>query len=137
VHLSLFSQCAVLIALVLLASFFSSSEIGMMSINRYKLRHLVKKNNKQAVRVNQMLARPDRLLGAVLIGNTLASIVSSTMATLIGQHLYGDTGVAIATILLTLIILIFGEMIPKTLAAIYPQQTAFATSLPLPTGQSE
>lgn len=120
-----------LVFLVFLSAFFSGSEIGMMSINRYKLRYLVKKHNKQAIRVNQMLARPDRLLSVVLIGNTLANIVASTIATLIGQHFYGDIGVAGATLLLTIIVLVFAEMTPKTLAAIYPQQVAFACSLPL------
>ena len=121
----------ILIFLIFLSGFFSGSEIGMMSINRYKLRYLVKKQNKQAIRVNQMLARPDRLLSVVLIGNTLANIVSSTIATLIGQRFYGDAGVAVATALLTLVVLVFAEMTPKTLAAIYPQQVAFASSLPL------
>lgn len=130
-HLPLSTLLIVLVFLIFLAAFFSSAEIGMMSINRYKLRHLVKKKNKQAIRVNQMLSRPDRLLSVVLIGNTLANIVASTIATLIGQRFYGDTGVAIATIILTFIILVFGEMTPKTFAAIYPQQVAFATSLPL------
>lgn len=121
----------ILLFLIILAAFFAGTEIGMMSINRYKLKHLVKKDNKQAIRVNQILARPDLLLSVVLIGNTLANIVASTIATLIGQRLYGDLGVAIATALLTFIILVFSEMIPKTFAAIYPQQVAFATSLPL------
>jgi Mg2+/Co2+ transporter CorB len=128
-HLS--TLLIILFFLILLSAFFSSSEIGMMSINRYKLRYLVKKNNKQAIRVNQMLARPDRLLSVVLIGNTLANIVSSTIATLIGQRYYGDAGVAIATVILTIVVLVFAEMTPKTLAAIYPQQVAFATALPL------
>ena len=130
-HLHLSTLFIILFFLIILAAFFSGSEIGMMSINRYKLKYLVKKNNKQAIRVNQMLARPDRLLSVVLIGNTLANIVASTIATLIGQRLYGDAGVAVATVLLTLIVLVFSEMIPKTFAAIYPQQVAFATSLPL------
>ncbi|MDP3269605.1 MAG: HlyC/CorC family transporter [Legionella sp.] len=121
----------ILIFLIVLSGFFSGSEIGMMSINRYKLKYLVKKQNKQAIRVNQMLARPDRLLSVVLIGNTLANIVASTIATLLGQRLYGDWGVAAATIILTIVILVFAEMTPKTLAAIYPQQVAFACSLPL------
>ncbi|HHF7367609.1 TPA: HlyC/CorC family transporter [Legionella bozemanae] len=121
----------ILLFLILLAAFFAATEIGMMSINRYKLKHLVKKENKQATRVNQILSRPDRLLSVVLIGNTLANILASTIATLIGQHIYGDAGIAIATALLTLIILVFAEMIPKTFAAIYPQHVAFATSLPL------
>lgn len=121
----------ILLFLIVLAAFFAGTEIGMMSINRYKLKHLVKKQDKQAIRVNKILSRPDLLLSVVLIGNTLANIVASTIATLIGQRLYGDVGVAIATALLTLIILVFSEMIPKTFAAIYPQQVAFATSLPL------
>lgn len=103
----------------------------MMSLNRYRLRHLVKKNDRRAIRVNQMLAQPDKLLSIVLIGNTFANIVSSTIATLIGQRLYGDMGVAIATILLTIIVLVFAEMAPKTVAAIYPQQIAFASAIPL------
>lgn len=121
----------ILFFLIILAAFFAGTEIGMMSINRYKLKHLVKKNDKQAIRVNRILSRPDLLLSVVLIGNTLANIVASTIATLIGQRLYGDAGVAIATAILTLVILVFSEMIPKTFAAIYPQQVAFATSLPL------
>ncbi|WP_298627466.1 HlyC/CorC family transporter [uncultured Legionella sp.] len=125
------SLLIMLLSLILLSAFFSAAEIGIMSINRYKLRYLVKKNNVQAIRVNRMLARPDRLLSVVLIGNTLANIVASTIATLIGQRYYDDLGVAIATILLTLIILVLSEMTPKTLAAIYPQQVAFASSFPL------
>lgn len=130
-QLSLTTLLIILLLLIILSGFFSGSEIGMMSLNRYRLRHLVKKNDKQAIRVNQMLARPDRLLSVVLIGNTLANIVASTVATLIGQRLYGDAGVAVATLLLTLIILVFSEMTPKTLAALHPQQVAFAVSLPL------
>lgn len=121
----------VLVVLVCVSAFFSASEIGMMSLNRYRLRHLVKKNNKQACRVNQLLAHPDKLLSVVLIGNTLANIVASTVGTLIGQRWNGDAGVAIATALLTLVILIVAEMVPKTLAALYPQRVAFATALPL------
>jgi len=131
VQLSLMIQIIVLIFLILLSGFFAGSEIGMMSLNRYRLRYLVKQNHKQAIRVNQMLARPDKLLSVVLIGNTLANIVASTVATLIGHRIYGEVGVAIATLLLTVIILVFSEMTPKTLAALYPQQVAFASSLPL------
>lgn len=120
-----------LVVLIVFSGFFSGAEIGMMSINRYRLRHLVKKKNKQAIRVNQMLAHPERLLGVVLIGNTLANIIASMVATLIGQRLYGDMGVAVATVLLTFFVLVFSEMTPKTLAALHPQQVAFATSLPL------
>lgn len=127
-QLSLSTLSGILLLLIVFSGFFSGAEIGMMSLNRYRLRHLVKKNNKQAIRVNRLLAHPDRLLSVVLIGNTLANIVASTVATLIGQRLYGDIGVAVATVLLTLIVLIFSEMTPKTLAALHPQPVAFACS---------
>ena len=103
----------------------------MMSINIYRLRHLVKKNNKQARRVHHLLQHPDKLLSVILIGNTLANIVASTLATLIGQRVFGDSGVIVSTVLLTLCILIFSEMAPKTLAALYPQRVAFFCVLPL------
>lgn len=128
---SLTSLIIILLILVIFSAFFSGSEIGMMSLNRYRLRYLVKKNHKQAIRVNQMLQRPDKLLSVVLIGNTLANIVASMIATLIGQRMSGEWGVAVATLLLTIIILVFAEMTPKTLAAIHPQQVAFLCSLPL------
>jgi Mg2+/Co2+ transporter CorB len=131
VQLSLSTLLCILVLLVVFSGFFSGAEIGMMSLNRYRLRHLVKKKHKQAMRVNQLLMHPDRLLSVVLIGNTLANIVASTVATLIGQRLYGDVGVAGATALLALVVLVFSEMTPKTLAAIHPQQVAFASSLPL------
>lgn len=114
--------------LIVLAAFFSAAEIGMMSLNRYRLRHLVKNNHRQAKRVNRLLARPERLLGVVLIGSTAANILASMVSTLIGQQLYGHAGVAIATGLLTFVILVFAEMAPKTLAALYSERVAFACS---------
>lgn len=129
--MSLLLLFLIVIILIVLSAFFSAAEIGVMSLNRYRLRHLVKKNHKQAKRVNQMLMHPERLLSIVLIGNTLSNIIASMAATLIGQHLYGETGVFIATIILTFLILIFSEMTPKTFAALYPQQVAFICSLPL------
>ena len=128
---SITTLLCILVLLVIFSGFFSGAEIGMMSLNRYRLRHLVKKKNKQAIRVNRVLAHPDRLLSVVLIGNTLANIIASMVATLIGQRLYGDAGVIGATALLTLIVLVFSEMTPKTFAAIHPQQVAFISSLPL------
>lgn len=130
-QLSTHTLLIILFFMLLVSAFFSGSEIGMMSLNRYRLRYLVKKNNKHAIRVNQMLMRPDRLLSVVLIGNTLGNIVATTAATLIAQRLYGDLGVAVATALLTLVILIFSEMAPKTLAAMYPEKVAFLCSFPL------
>ena len=131
VQLSLLTLSIILLVLILLSAFFSGSEIGMMSLNRYRLKHLVKEKNHQAMRVNQLLQRPDRLLSVILIGNTFANIIASMVATLIGQRLYGDAGVAVAAVILTLVILVISEMTPKTLAALYPQKIAFLASLPL------
>ncbi|OGV26478.1 MAG: magnesium/cobalt efflux protein [Legionellales bacterium RIFCSPHIGHO2_12_FULL_37_14] len=118
----------ILFILIVLSGFFSASEIGMMSLNRYRLKHLVKKGNLKAIRVSNMLKRPDYLLSVVLIGNTLGNIFASTIATLLGQKLYGDLGVVTATSLLTIVILVFAEMAPKTVAAVYPEKVAFFTS---------
>ncbi len=130
-QLSLTTLFLIVIGLVIVSAFFSAAEIGIMSLNRYRLRHLVKKNIKSAVRVNQMLTHPDKLLGLILIGNTLCNIIAATAATLIGHKLYGETGVFIATSILTLIVLVFAEMTPKTFAALNPQKVAFICSLPL------
>ncbi len=122
---------ALLIFLILLAAFFSAAETGMMAVNRYRLRHLSRKKHAQASRVLQLLERPDRLLGMILIGNTFSNILASAIATMIAIHLYGDLGALIATIALTFIILIFGETAPKTLAALYSQRVALSVSTPL------
>ena len=128
---SLHTLLITLFLLLFVSAFFSASEIGMFSLNRYRLRFLVKKNNPQATRVHQMLMRPDRLLSVVLIGNTLGNIVASTVATLIGQRLYGDLGVAVSTAILTAAILVFSEMAPKRFAAMYPEKIALLVSFPL------
>lgn len=128
-HISTSALLAFLFFLVVCSAFFSGSEIGMMSINRYRLRHLVRQKNRAAMRVQRLLERPDRLLGVILIGNTFANILASAVATIVAVQLFGDIGVAISTIGLTLIILIFAEMAPKTLAAIYPQNVANVTSV--------
>jgi len=119
----------ILFGLVFLSAYFSSSETGMMSINRYRLRHQVKNNNKAAKRVDKLLQRPDRLIGLILIGNNLVNILASSIATVIGIRLFGDIGIAIATGALTLVILIFAEVTPKTIAALHPERVAFPSSL--------
>lgn len=113
----------------MLSAFFSGSETGMMSVNPYRLKHLENENHPSAKRVAELLKRPDRLIGLILIGNNLVNIAAATVTTLIGQRLYGDLGLAIAPILLTLVLLVFAEVTPKTLAALYPEKVAFPTSL--------
>ncbi len=101
----------------------------MMSINRYRLRHLEKQKHKGAKRVSKLLERPDRLIGLILIGNNLVNIAASAIATIIGMRLYGDVGVFASTVILTFVILIFAEVTPKTLAALYPEKIAFPSAI--------
>ncbi len=122
---------AVLAALILMSGFFSSSETGMMSLNRYRLKHLRKQKHRGAMRASRLLDRPDRLIGLILIGNNLVNIAASAIATVIAIRLYGDAGIVIATFLLTLVILIFAEVTPKTIAALHPERIAFPASLVL------
>lgn len=100
-----------------------------MSLNRYRLRHLVKKQHRGAQRASALLRRPDRLIGVILIGNNLVNIWATAIATIIGLRLYGQAGTVIATTLLTLILLIFAEVTPKTMAAMYPEKIAFPASV--------
>ncbi|MDC0609252.1 HlyC/CorC family transporter [Vibrio sp.] len=120
---------ALLACLIVISAYFSGSETGMMSLNRYRLKHLANTGNKGAKRVEKLLSRPDRLIGLILIGNNLVNIMASAIATIIGMRLYGDLGVAIATGVLTLVILVFAEVTPKTLAAIYPEKISYASSV--------
>lgn len=119
-----------LIALIAIACFFSAAETSMMALNRYRLRHLAKQN-KAAARAIKLLNKPDRLLGVVLIGNTCANIIASAIMTLIISHFFDEWGVAIATGIFTLFILIFAEVMPKTIAAIYPEKLALPATIPL------
>jgi Mg2+/Co2+ transporter CorB len=100
----------------------------MLSINKYRLKHLVKTKNRSAIKVNSLLERPDRLIGVILIGNNFVNILASAIATIIAVRLWGDAGVAIATAALTMVVLIFAEVTPKTLAAIHPEKIAFPAS---------
>ena len=120
-----------LLVLILFSVFFSASETAMMSVNRYRLRHLARKGDKGANRIIELLDRPDRLLGVILIGNTFANILASAVATLMASHYFGDAGIALVTLLLTLVILIFAETAPKTLAALYPERVAWPCSVML------
>ena len=117
-----------LIILIIISAYFSSSETSMMSLNRYRLRHLAKDKDKAAMRVEKLLNQPDKLIGLILIGNNLVNILASALATIVGQRLFGDAGIAIATGVLTLVILIFAEVTPKTLAVLYPEKIAFPSS---------
>ena len=118
-----------LLVLLLISAFFSAAETGIMSLNRYKLRHKAKQQHRGALRVEKMLQRPDRLLGLILIGNNMINIFASSIGTLLAIRAFGDYGIAVATTLMTFAILIFAEVTPKTLAALYPERVAFPSSL--------
>ncbi|MCG6658275.1 HlyC/CorC family transporter [Halomonas campisalis] len=121
-----------LLLLVCLSAFFSSSETGMMSINRYRLSHQAGSGDSRAKRVVRLLARPDRLIGVILIGNNLVNNLAAAIATVLAIHFFGEvTGPAIAPLLLTIVILIFAEVTPKTYAAVKPERIAFPASLVL------
>jgi Mg2+/Co2+ transporter CorB len=118
----------VLIFLIICSAFFSSSETGMLSLNRYRLKHMAKEGHKGAKRVTALLSRPDRLLGTILVGNNVVNILAASIATVLAVDIWGEAGIAIATAGLTIVVLIFGEITPKTLAALRPELVAFPAS---------
>jgi Mg2+/Co2+ transporter CorB len=114
--------------MVVISAYFSGSETGMMTLNRYRLRHRAKQGNRAARRVEKLLRKPDRLISLVLIGNNLVNILASALGTIVGMRLYGNAGVAIATGVLTFVVLVFAEVLPKTIAALYPEKVAYPSS---------
>lgn len=123
--ISLGALFGALFLLIILSAFFSGSETGLMTLNRYRLRHLARAKHKGATRAQKLLERPDRLIGLILLGNNFVNILASSLTTVIALRLGGETGIAIGAGLLTLVILIFAEVTPKTLAALHPERVAF------------
>ena len=118
-----------LVTLLVLSAFFSGSETALMSLNRYQLRHKAREGHRGAVLAEKLLKRPDRLIGLILLGNNLANFSMVAVVTLMAVRIGGEPAVAIATGLLTLIVLIFAEAAPKTLAALHPEKLAFPASM--------
>lgn len=118
----------VLALMLILSAFFSGSETALMTVNRYRLQHLVKQKHRGAIKAQQLLKRPDRLIGLILLGNNFANILASSIATLIAIRLGGDEAIAPATAILTIVVLIFSEVTPKTLAALRPEMLAFISA---------
>jgi Mg2+/Co2+ transporter CorB len=116
---------ATLAILFLLSAFFSGSETALIALNRYRLRHLARAGHPGARRAQGLLEEPDRLIGLILLGNNFVNILITQLATYIGYRIYGDLGIAIATGALTLLLLIFAEVAPKTLAALHSERIAF------------
>ncbi|HAV1886459.1 TPA: HlyC/CorC family transporter [Enterobacter hormaechei subsp. xiangfangensis] len=127
-HISTTTLIVILVIMVVISAYFSGSETGMMTLNRYRLRHRAKQGNRAARRVEKLLRKPDRLISLVLIGNNLVNILASALGTIVGMRLYGNAGVAIATGVLTFVVLVFAEVLPKTIAALYPEKVAYPSS---------
>ena len=127
-ELSTASLFSILAILILLSGFFSGSETALMTLNRYRLKSLADKGHRGARLATSLLARPDRLLGLILLGNNIVNIFAATVATIIALRLYGEIGLAVAPIVLAFVILIFSEVTPKTMAALKPERLAFPSA---------
>ena len=127
-HISTGTLFIVLIILILLSGFFSGSETALMTLNRYRMKSLARKGHRGAKLARYLLQRPDRLLGLILLGNNFVNILASAIASLIAMRYYGESGIAIATGILTFVILVFAEVTPKTLAALKPDMFAYIAS---------
>ena len=124
---SLIVLLSTLIFLLILSGFFSGSETGMMAANKIKLRNLSKKSKTSAKRALDLLKRPDQLLSAILVGNNFANILASAIVTIMMLNYFGGN-VVLGSIILTIVILIFSEITPKTMAAIKPESFATRSS---------
>lgn len=114
-----------LLFLIMLSAFFSGSETALMTINRYRLKYKAEQGHKGAVLARSLLDRPDRLIGLILLGNNFVNILASSLATVIALRIGGEGAIAAAAGILTLIILVFAEVTPKTLAALHPERLAY------------
>lgn len=121
----------IFLSLLALSGCFSASETAMMALNKYRLAHWVRQGKNTAKMVQTMLQRPERLLGVILIGNTFANILASAVATIIAVRWFGESGVIISTIIVTLLVLIFSEVLPKTVATRYPGKISMLAVWPI------
>jgi Mg2+/Co2+ transporter CorB len=125
---SLITLVATLIGLIVASAYFSSSETAMMALNRYRLRHLAERDHVGARRAHDLLQRPDRLIGLILLGNNFVNILAAQIVTVLTLRLFGEGSLIVSGLILTAVILIFAEVVPKTLAAIHPERIAFPSS---------
>ena len=126
---SLASLLGVLAPLLLLSAFFSGSETALMSLNRYQLRHKAREGHRGARLAERLLRRPDRIIGLILLGNNLVNVYAASIVGVYAFRLGGEPAAAIGAVLLTLVVLIFAEAAPKTLAALHPERLAFPAAI--------
>ncbi|MEF3077174.1 HlyC/CorC family transporter [Methylobacter sp. Wu1] len=117
----------ILALMLIISAFFSGSETSLMTLNRYRLKHLVKLKHSGAIKAHHLLQRPDHLISLILLGNNFVNVAASSITTVIAIRLYGESesSIAIAAGILTIVLLIFSEVAPKTLAAVKPEILAF------------
>lgn len=115
-------QLIALVILLVLSAFFSSAETALTTVNKFRIKALIDEGNKQAVTVDKVISDSGKMLSAVLIGNNIVNISASSLATLLAQNLFGNYAVSLATGLLTILVLIFGEITPKTVATIHSEK---------------
>ena len=118
-----------LLVLLMLSAFFSGSETALMSLNRYQLRHKAREGHRGARVAEQLLKRPDRIIGLILLGNNLVNIFAASLVAIVAMNMGGQPAVAIGSLIMTLIILVFAEAAPKTLAALHPERIAFPAAM--------
>ncbi len=128
-ELSLVALLIIFVVLILISGFFSGSETSLMSLNRYRLRHLAKDKHRGAMRAQKLLDKPDKLIGLILIGNNAVNIMITLLAAVIMIRLFGELSVLTSTAILTVIMVLFAEVTPKTLAALRPERFAFPSTL--------
>ena len=119
----------VIIVLLVLSAFFSATETALMSLNRYRLRHLARSGHRAARVAERLLQRPDRLIGLILLGNNTVNLTAAALVTILAQRLGGQGAILAATFVLTIVVLIFGEVAPKTIAALNPARIALPAAL--------
>jgi putative hemolysin len=125
------TYAVLLFIIILLSAFFSGSETAFMRTNRFRIRNLSEKGQKDAKRVETILEEPDHLISAILLGNNFVNVLGSAIATALFISIFGDKGIVYATIAMTIILLIFAEITPKTVAANRPDRVSMLVSYPL------
>ena len=118
----------ILAILILLSAFFSGTETALMRVNKYRVRHLAKKGDKSAKLAEKLLKKPDKLIAFILLGTNLVNFIAASLVGVVSMEIGGPTGVVVGTILLTAVVLLFCESIPKTVAAIFPEKIALPAS---------
>ena len=128
--ISLATLFSILLLLLVCSAFFSASETSMMAISRHRLNSLVRKGNRSAKLVNNLLSRIDKLLGSILLGNTLLNVAAAAVTNIIILRLFGqnDLAILLGTLILTFALVVFSEIMPKIIAASYPERVALSAS---------